>query len=73
MQGTISGQHIETRFLNMHTCAHTHTKATCPVWFHIASKFEMQHNLIIEYDERDCGERGKGYKKMERGLVGGML
>jgi len=52
MQGSISGPHIEARSLNMHACAHTHTPATSPVWFHIASKFEMQHNVIIELQRK---------------------
>jgi len=52
MQGTISRQHIEMRSLTMHACVHTHTKATSLVWFDIASKFEMQHNLIIELQQK---------------------
>jgi hypothetical protein len=48
MQGTISNQHTEARSLSMHARAHTHTKATSLVLFHIVSKFEMQHNVIIK-------------------------
>jgi hypothetical protein len=47
--------------------ARANTKVTSPVWFHIASKFEVQQNVITELRREGLWWERKGVEKMEGG------